>query len=45
MMMILSWINFPIRNLSDSAREAIGIVAIITLVNAMSLLLYLMLFR
>lgn len=42
---LLSLINFPLRNLPDSAREVIGIVAIVTLVNAMSLLLYLMIFR
>lgn len=40
----LSWVNYPARNLSDNTREVIGIIAIVTLVNAMSLLLYLMIF-
>jgi hypothetical protein len=44
-MTVLNVINLPVRNLSDNAREVIGIVGIVTLVNAMSLLLYLMLFR
>lgn len=41
---VLEWINYPARNLPDSVREVIGIIAIVTLVNAMSLLLYLMIF-
>lgn len=44
-MTVLGLINWPVRNLSDNAREVMGIIAIVTLVNAMSLLLYLMIFR
>ncbi len=41
---VLSWINLPVSRLPDSARELIGIAGIVTLVNAMALLLYLMIF-
>lgn len=44
-MTALEWINLPVRGLSDGSREILGIIAIVTLVNAMSLLLYLMIFR
>lgn len=44
-MTALTLVNLPVRNLSDNAREIVGIVAIVTLVNAMSMLLYLMIFR
>jgi hypothetical protein len=38
-------INRPVRGVGDAARELIGSVAIITLVNALAILLYVMLFR
>lgn len=42
---ILSAINSPFQNLSDNTRELLGSIAIITLVNAMSILLYVMIYR
>jgi hypothetical protein len=40
----LTLVNRPFAKLSDNTRELIGSIAIITLVNAMSILLYLMIF-
>lgn len=38
-------VNRPVRGMSDSTRELVGSIAIITLVNAMAILLYVMIFR
>ena len=42
---VLNAINAPFKNLSDNTRELFGSIAIITLVNAMSILLYVMIYR
>lgn len=42
---ILNAINAPFKNLSDNTRELLGSLAIITLVNALSILLYVMIYR
>ena len=41
----LAWINAPLDACSDSVRQAIGKVAIITLVNAVAVFLYVLIFR
>jgi hypothetical protein len=41
----LEWLNAPLANLSDSARAALGKVAIATTVNALAVLLYVLVFR
>lgn len=38
-------INYPVSGLSDTAREVVGAIAIVTLANATALLIYLVLFR
>ena len=42
---ILEWINAPVARFGDDARSLIGKVAILTLLNAVLLLLYLLIFR
>jgi hypothetical protein len=42
---ILQWINAPMRFLSDSLREAIGKIAILTTCNAAAVIVYVMVFR
>lgn len=41
----LEWLNAPLAGLSDSARSALGKAALITLFNAIVVLLYVLLFR
>lgn len=41
----LEWLNAPLHFLSERMREALGKVAIVTLVNAIAVLLYAILFR
>ena len=41
----LNWINSPINSCSDQTRELIGKIAIITTVNALSVLAYVLFFR
>jgi hypothetical protein len=41
----LIWLNAPLASLPVGAREALGKAAIVTLVNALAVLLYVMLFR
>jgi hypothetical protein len=41
----LEWINLPLSWCTDEARDAVGKVAIVTLVNALAILLYVLLFR
>jgi len=41
----LEWLNAPLASLTDSARSALGKAAIITLFNAIVILLYVLLFR
>lgn len=42
---ILEWINAPLAGLSDNVRAAIGKVAIVTMLNAVGVFLYVILFR
>ena len=42
---LLEWINAPFDALPDSARDAIGKVAVMTLVNAVAILIYVLFFR
>jgi hypothetical protein len=42
---VLEWINAPFANLSDRVRQAIGKVAIATMVNAVGVLAYVLIFR
>lgn len=42
---LLEWINSPLANLSETARHALGKVALVTTVNALAVLLYVLLFR
>ena len=44
-MRVLEWINAPLDSLPDDARDAIGKVAVMTLVNAVAILVYVMFFR
>lgn len=37
---VLDAINYPVRDLSDKARESLGVVALVTLVNAIGLMTY-----
>jgi hypothetical protein len=41
----LEWINAPLSACSDTVREALGKVAIMTLINAMAILLYVLFLR
>jgi hypothetical protein len=41
----LEWINLPVSRCTEEARDAVGKVAIITLVNALAILLYVLIFR
>ncbi|HLL89616.1 MAG TPA: hypothetical protein VK324_09950, partial [Tepidisphaeraceae bacterium] len=41
----LEWLNAPFAGLSDALREAVGKVAIVTLVNAFAVLAYVVVFR
>ena len=41
----LEWINLPLSRCTDDARDAVGKVAIVTLVNALAILLYVLIFR
>ena len=41
----LEWINFPLSRCPEDARDAVGKVAIVTLVNALAILLYVLIFR
>jgi hypothetical protein len=42
---VLEWINAPLSGLSDAAREAVGKVALVTTLNAVAVLTYVLLFR
>jgi hypothetical protein len=42
---VLEWINAPLSDLSDGAREALGKVALVTTLNAVAVLTYVLLFR
>ena len=42
---LLLWINRPMLRLTDPAREAIGTIAIVTTLNALAVLLYVLLFK
>lgn len=42
---ILAWINSPLDSCSDYVREAIGKIALLTAVNAISVLAYILFFR
>lgn len=42
---LLEWINSPLANLSEKARHAVGKVALVTTVNALAVLLYVLIFR
>ena len=42
---LLAWINSPLDSLSDNARDLVGKVAILTTVNAISVLVYVLFFR
>ncbi|MEZ0265991.1 MAG: hypothetical protein ACAI43_14780, partial [Phycisphaerae bacterium] len=41
----LEWMNAPLAGLSDGAREALGKIAIVTTLNAVAVLLYVLIFR
>lgn len=41
----LEWVNAPLSSVPESVREAMGKVAIVTLVNAIAVLIYVLLFR
>lgn len=41
----LEWLNAPLQSLPDAIRSAIGKVALITLFNALAILIYVLLFR
>ena len=42
---LLEWMNAPLSGLSDQAREAVGKVALVTTLNAVAVLTYVLLFR
>ena len=42
---ILKWMNSPLDNCSDNARELVGKIAILTMINAISVLAYVLFFR
>lgn len=42
---LLLWINRPMLRLTDPAREAIGTIAIVTTLNALAVLMYVLLFK
>jgi hypothetical protein len=42
---VLEWMNAPLSGLSDTVREALGKIAIVTSVNAVAVLTYVLLFR
>jgi hypothetical protein len=42
---VLEWMNAPLAGLSESARAALGKVAIMTSVNAAAVLVYVLVFR
>jgi hypothetical protein len=42
---LLEWLNAPLDGLSDGARAAIGKAAIVTMVNALGVLVYVLIFR
>jgi hypothetical protein len=42
---VLAWINAPLDSLSDDARDLVGKIAILTMVNALSVLVYVLFFR
>jgi hypothetical protein len=42
---LLRAVNAPVAGLGEDAREMVGAIAIVTLVNAMSILLYVMIYR
>lgn len=41
----LEWINAPFANLSDDTRDTLGQIAVVTLINALAVILYVILFR
>jgi hypothetical protein len=41
----LVWLNAPLAGLSDSSREAIGTIAVVTAMNAAAVLVYVLFFR
>lgn len=41
----LEWINAPFARLSDNTRDTLGQVAVVTLINALAVILYVVLFR
>jgi hypothetical protein len=42
---ILEWVNSPLAGLSDEIREALGKVALVTTLNAVAVLTYVLVFR
>ena len=42
---LLEWINSPLGQCSDSVRQAVGKIAIATLINAIAVLVYTLIFR
>jgi hypothetical protein len=42
---VLEWMNAPLAGLSDGVREALGKIAIVTTLNAVAVLLYVLIFR
>ncbi|MFT3788964.1 MAG: hypothetical protein QM770_22795 [Tepidisphaeraceae bacterium] len=44
-LLILQAINYPLRNASDQVREAIAAVGLLTLANALGVILYVLIFR
>jgi hypothetical protein len=42
---VLEWVNSPLGNLSDRVREALGKVALVTTMNAVAVLTYVLIFR
>jgi len=42
---LLAWLNSPLDSLSDDARDLVGKIAILTMVNALSVLVYVLFFR
>lgn len=42
---VLQWLNAPLAGLSDTLREALGKIAVITTLNAVAVLVYVLIFR
>ena len=42
---LLAWVNSPVDSLSDDARDLVGKIAILTMVNALAVLVYVLFFR